>query len=81
MLEGKYFHARDPETRVIHFQGRVVAYLPPRVALVQLFSFLDGEPSTQRLLDITEHWDFYDSNQEMLDVYAETQRVASYQIS
>tara|TARA_Y100000310_G_scaffold44602_1_gene41635 strand:+ start:137 stop:544 length:408 start_codon:yes stop_codon:yes gene_type:complete len=69
MLIGKFFHTRGPESREIHFQGQVLDYLPPKLVLVQLFSFVDGRPTAQRLLEVTESWDFYDTNEEMLDVY------------
>jgi len=76
MLKDKYFHTRRPETGEIINQGRVLDYLPPRLVLVQLFSWIDGRPTAQKLLEVTDHWTFYETNEIMIDAYeAETGRV------
>ena len=76
MLKDKWFHTRDPETKHIDYQGRVLDYLPPRLVLVQLFSWIDGRPTAQKLLEVTDHWTFYETNEIMRDAYeAETGRV------
>ena len=76
MLKGKWFHTRDPETRHLDYQGHVLDYLPPRLVLVQLFSWIDGRATAQKLLEVTAHWDFYETNEMMRDAHeAETGRV------
>ena len=73
MLKDKWFHTREPETRQIAYQGRVLDYLPPRLVLVQLFSWIDGRPTSQKLLEVTGDWDFYETNTMMNGAYeAET---------
>ena len=69
MLKDKWFHTRDPETRHLDYQGCVLDYLPPRFVLVQLFSWIDGRATAQKLLEVTEHWDFYETNEIMKDAH------------
>ena len=76
MLKDKWFHTRDPETRQIAYQGRVLDYLPPRLVLVQLFSWIDGRATSQKLLEVTDDWGFYETCEVMNGAYeAETGRV------
>jgi hypothetical protein len=76
MLKDKWFHTRDPETMQIAYQGRVLDYLPPRLVLVQLFSWIDGRATAQKLLEVTDDWDFYQTSEVMNGAYeAETGRV------
>ena len=75
MLKDKWFHTRDPETMQIAYQGCVLDYLPPRLVLVQLFSWIDGRATSQKLLEVTDLWDFYETSEMMADAYeAETGR-------
>jgi len=76
MLKDKWFHTRDPETRHLDYQGRVLDYLPPRLVLVQLFSWIDGRATAQKLLEVTDDWDFCETNEMMKDAHeAEMGRV------
>ena len=76
MLKDKWFHTRDPETRHLDYQGRVLDYLPPRLVLVQLFSWIDGRATAQKLLEVTDDWDFYETSEVMNGAYeTETGRV------
>ena len=76
MLKDKWFHTRRPETGEIINQGYVLAYLPPRLVLVQLLSWIDGQPTIQKLWEVTDDWNFYDTNQIMIAAWeAETGRV------
>ena len=76
MLKEKYFHTRERETREIAYQGYILDYMPPRLVLVQLFSWIDGRATAQKLLEVTDHWDFYETNEMMRDAHeAETGRV------
>ena len=76
MLKDKWFHTRDPETMQLDYQGRVLDYLPPRLVLVQLFSWIDGRATAQKLLEVTDDWDFYETSEAMNGAYeAETGRV------
>ena len=62
-LQGKHFHYKDPETHEIRYQGYVIEYdrNDPLLILVQLFSFMDGQPTVQRVWHVDENWDFYDT--------------------
>ena len=76
MLKDKWFHTREPETMQIAYQGRVLDYLPPRLVLVQLFSWIDGRATAQKLLEVTDDWDFYETSEMMNGAYeAATGRV------
>ena len=76
LLKDKWFHTREPETMQIAYQGRVLDYLPPRLVLVQLFSWIDGRATSQKLLEVTDDWDFYETSEVMNGAYeAETGRV------
>ena len=75
MLKNKYFHTRERETREISYQGHILDYMPPRLVLVQLLSWFDGGPTIQKLLEVTDLWDFYETSEMMADAYeAETGR-------
>ena len=76
MLKDKWFHTRDPETMQIAYQGCVLDYLPPRLVLVQLFSWIDGRATSQKLLEVTDDWAIYETSEVMNGAYeAETGRV------
>lgn len=68
-LVGKWFHTITDEGN-IQFQGKVLQRQDERY-FIQLYSFLDGEPSTKRFLTSREvdTARFYDSNAEMQDEY------------
>jgi len=67
MVRDKWFHTyKDTE---IAWQGHVLDYLPPRLVLVQLFSWLDGQPTCQKLLEVTDDWSFYDTQEDMRDAW------------
>ena len=68
-LEGKFFHSfKDGE---ISWQGYVVAEQSDGYYLVQLFEWVLGEPSTQKVVHIGSmaDWEFYSSSDEMNDAY------------
>lgn len=62
-LVGSFFHG----TASPGWQGCVVAEPAPATYLVQLFNWLDGGPSAQRLVSISEMkgWQFYDDADSM----------------
>ena len=59
-LVGKYFHSSN-ETNKIEWQGMVIGEPHPGWYLVQLFEWVSGEPSVQRLVPIEKMigWLFY----------------------
>lgn len=66
-LKGKFFHSlKDGK---IHWQGQVVGELPQEKFLVQLFSWLDGRDTEQKIVGFKEmlDWKFYQSDQEWRD--------------
>lgn len=58
-LVGKYFHSI--KNGQVHWQGKVVSELPDSKYLVQLFSWLDGAPTNQEIINLSdmENWRFY----------------------
>jgi hypothetical protein len=69
MLKDKWFHTREPETMEISYQGHILDYIPPRLVLVQLLSWFDGGPTIQKLLEVTDLWDFYETSEMMVAAY------------
>ena len=70
MIKGKYFHRfiHDEKTgkHKVHHQGLVKDYDSDKnIALVILFSWVDGQPNGQFLKTPTEDWVFYETNLEM----------------
>ena len=70
-LVGKWFHTyEEPEQpgegRVMKWQGKVISSPAKGYFLVQLFSWLMGEPTTQKIVrfDDMRNWDFYSSFEE-----------------
>lgn len=73
-LEGKFFHSvRDGK---IKWQGYVMAEQADGYYLVQLFEWLMGEPSIQKVVHIgaMSDWEFYSSADEMNEAYARRSR-------
>ena len=68
-LFGQYFH--KIENGKITWQGLVIGKLEQGFYLVQLFEWLMGEPSIQRIVTIEEmrDWFFYDSAEQMIFSY------------
>jgi len=68
-LVGKWLHG--PATP--GWQGHIVAEPAPQMYLVQLFSWIDGHPTDQKLISlqrmIEENWTFYDSSEDMIFAY------------
>ena len=68
VLIGQFFHTLNPQTGDIECQGVVVGTPEPEWYYVQLFSWIDGEP-TQRILvpfkDMTD-WLFYKNRDCMI---------------
>ena len=79
MLKGKWMHtyveSEDEDKMVIQYQGQVLDYEGPTqfryypLVLVQLFSFLDGTSTCQKLITVDEHTKFYDANEDMVRAY------------
>jgi len=68
-LEGKFFHTfKDGE---LQWQGYIVAEQRDGYYLVQLFEWVLGEPSTQKVVHIGSmaDWELYDSADEMNDAF------------
>ena len=69
-LIGKFFHSFTDEG-IVHWQGYVLERPEPGMYLVQLFEWIMGEPSSQKLVpaDDMKGWSFYDTNEEMNETY------------
>ncbi|MCX6966511.1 MAG: hypothetical protein NTZ46_01805 [Verrucomicrobia bacterium] len=68
-LVGRFFHSI--ENGKVVWQGTVIGRVSEEVYLVQLFEWLMGEPSDQRLVGVNEmtQWLFYSSQDEMTYSY------------
>lgn len=70
-LVGKWFHSfYDWQSEVegeLNWQGHILSK-EEDMYLIQLFSWIDGEPTDQKLISVKEmkDWKFYDSNKDML---------------
>lgn len=73
-LVGKWFHTFSPESEKrktqadrLCWQGHILALVRPEVYLVQLFSWIDGDPTEQFLIPFADmkDWWFYDSSEKM----------------
>jgi hypothetical protein len=64
-LIGKWFHAC--QGLEIIWQGQVLSQVGSQWVLVQLFSWLDGCPTIQKVFPYhgMAEWNFYDTNDEM----------------
>ena len=90
MLKGKWMHtyveSEDEDKMVIQYQGQVLDYEGPTqfryypLVLVQLFSFLDGTPTCQKLITVDGYTKFYDTNEEMVRAYYSHQGMSEPQI-
>ena len=79
MLKGKWMHTyaeSGPDDALdIEYQGVVLDYEGPTqfryypLVLVQLFSFLDGTSTCQKLITVDGYTKFYDTNEEMVRAY------------
>ena len=68
MVRDKWFHTYKEDGNIL-YQGHVLDYLPPQLVLVQLFSWLDGRPTCQKLLEVTNDWNFYNTKEAMHDAW------------
>lgn len=72
---GKFFHSivlcKTCQRPRIHWQGYVLGELPDNWYLIQLFSWIDGEPTTQQVVQFQSMrlWWFYDSSKDMTFQY------------
>lgn len=64
-LAGKFFHTHKADGK-IEWQGRIVREQGDGHYLVQLYSWLDGRPTNQKLVSVTDMagWSLYDSQRE-----------------
>ena len=69
LFQDKWFHTYK-EDGDITYQGHVLDYAPPQFVLVQLFSWIDGHPTHQKLFNLDDHdFNFYDSQKDMRNAY------------
>lgn len=69
VLVGKWFHSivvRDDGCRIVEWQGEVLGQTADGRYLIQLYSWVDGCPTDQRLVTGPEMqaWCFYDSDKD-----------------
>ena len=69
LFQDKWFHTYK-EDGDITYQGHVLDYAPPQFVLVQLFSWIDGHPTHQKLFNLADHdFHFYDSQEDMCNAW------------
>jgi len=72
-LIGRWFHSfEDPQGKgPVVWQGQVRAG-DGKLYMVQLFDWVAGDPTSQRLVSVEEmkNWSFYESSADMLECYA-----------
>lgn len=63
---GRWFHSVDDEGAII-WQGKLLAEVEPGLYQVQLYSWLDGEPTVQKRIALADMrgWKFYRTNAAM----------------
>ena len=68
-IEKKWFHSF--KNGKIVWQGQVLSKESNNTFLVQLYSWIDGMPTNQHLVFLSEmkNWRFYNSDKEMKEVY------------
>ncbi|MGE4419997.1 MAG: GIY-YIG nuclease family protein [Sulfurimonas sp.] len=68
-LDGKFFHTF--KNNQVEWQGYIISEPKDGFFLIQLFDWILGEPSNQKLVSINDmlSWNFYDSVEEMNDAY------------
>ena len=69
-IVGKYFHSINQNGELI-WQGKVVGEPGEGKYLIQLFSWLDGHPTEQRLIKLDEmtDWLFYSTHDDFMASY------------
>lgn len=69
-LIGRFFHSFSAHGE-IQWQGYIEAKINDGHYLVQLFDWMLGDPSTERVvsLDMMREWKLYRTNGEMVDAY------------
>jgi hypothetical protein len=70
-LTGKYFHSVKNDRETIEWQGKFFGLASPGLYRVQLFEWINGTESEQRLVPATDmrYWKVYDTQKQMLDAY------------
>ena len=71
---GKWFHSMDksPDFQgCVKWQGKVLSKINDGLYLVQLFEWMAGQPTEQKLVSLNEmsDWIFYDSSENMNIIY------------
>jgi hypothetical protein len=68
-IVGKWFHSIVDNA--IEKQGQVLTTSNDKTYLVQYYSWITTEPTTQKIIDIADMkaWNFYDTNKEMNAAY------------
>jgi len=70
-LTGKFFHSVGNDRKTIEWQGTFLGLASPGLYRVQLFEWITGEASEQRLVPATDmrYWLIYETAEAMNDYY------------
>ncbi len=70
-LTGKYFHSVKADRETIEWQGQFLGLASPGLYRVQLYEWIIGSESEQRLVPATDmrYWKVYDTQEQMVDSY------------
>jgi hypothetical protein len=65
-LVSKWFHSKD-EAQRIKWQGQILSKVTDGIYVVQLYSWLDGLPSCQKLVSVKDmlDWSFFENDEQM----------------
>jgi len=75
-LIGKWFHSLEEQSdgcRLVQWQGRVLGRPSYGLCLIQLYDWVIGAESTQKLVKIEDMvgWSFYDSGEDMQTAFTQ----------
>ena len=75
-LTGKWFHSFSKPS-VVEWQGQILLRVNEDNYLVQLYEWVGGTPTIQKLVSLDEmkQWQFYDTTEEMKLWYTSHQRL------
>jgi len=76
VLIGKYFHSFDENGR-IKWQGQIIGHIAPSAYVVQLFEWIAGFESIQKVVDVNDlyGWVIYESDDDMRRAYYSKQAI------
>ena len=74
-LVSKWFHSKD-EAQAIKWQGQILSKVTDGIYVIQLYSWLDGMPTCQKLVSVKDmlDWSFFEDDEEMRSAWKDELR-------